>query len=338
MTALEGRLCALIAADAAQDPIGSASTISRLLTIETPTPWGERFYDADANGTIQQRIVAANRAYYEALREAGTAEHAFANGWAGVQGIAPDREWSDPARRRALVFTRPDGPMSEFEICEYDFPRESLRVLDLVEAYYAGSAEFEGFEEYRVPHGGTRELFVCTHGQVDICCAMLGVPLYQRAREAYPKVRAWRTTHFGGHRYAPTAWEFPSGYMWGFLAEQATEAVLHRSGTTASVLPHVRGWSGVPSHVQLLDRVGLDQYGWDWLRFARAGEVLEGDTEAGRWRVRLQFTSPAGDTGTYEGTVVVGREIEARGCGPNWENEDHQHRAPEYRLESFTKA
>lgn len=181
-------------------------------------------------------------------------------------------------------------------------------------------------------HGGHREFFVCTHGQVDICCAKFGVPLYQQARRAYPAVRAWRMMHFGGHRYAPTAWEFPSGYKWGFLDEDAATQVLDQGGEARDLRMRIRGWSGVASKVQLLDRVGFEEFGWEWLDYARAGEMLEEDDEAKRWRVRLEFESPSGVTGSYEGVVVVAREIQEVGCGQHLGEYDFQ--VPEYALES----
>lgn len=98
---------------------------------------------------------------------------------------------------------------------------------------------------------------------------------------------------------------------------------------------HLRGWSGVPARVQILDRVGLERFGWGWLDFRRAGEVLEEDGDAKRWRVRLEFESPAGERGAYEGVVVVARELHKAGCGPHWGEYDFQ--VPEFRLESLVE-
>jgi len=330
---LNDRLCSVQAAEALQDPIGLGSPITRMLAIEVPTPWGDGFYDADPAGTILQRISAIQAGYFERLRTLPGGDQVFSVGYQTLYGIAPDREWSVPELRRVLLVARPEGPFSQFEIAEYHFPFDSERVVDFVRVFFEAPEDLSEFGEFRVEHGGQREFFVCTHGQVDICCAKFGVPLYMQARRAYPQVRAWRMSHFGGHRFAPTAWEFPSGYKWAFLDEYTTERVLQRDGHPADLSMRLRGWSGVPNRVQILDRVGLQRFGWDWLDFVRSGQVLEADEEAKRWRVRLDFESPSGECGTYEGVVVVGREIHESGCGPHFGEYDFE--IAEYRLESL---
>lgn len=329
---LEERLCSVRASGARQDPIGTGGSVGRLLAVEMATPWSESFRQPDPAGTIAQQIWAVRTDWADALRASGDFERVFASAVPSVYGIVPDPEWSPPGLRRALLITRPDGPFSTFEITEYAFPVDSLRIVDLVRAVLAAPEEIGAFEAYRVEHGGHREVFVCTHGQVDICCAKFGVPLYRRAR-GHPGVRAWRMTHFGGHRFAPTAWEFPSGYKWAFLDDDATRRVLERDGYPVDLRMHVRGWSGVPARAQALDREGLDRFGWDWLDYRREGTVLEADPEARRWRVRLDFESPAGVRGRYEGVVTVARDLHEPGCGPHFG--EHDFEVAEYQLEAF---
>jgi hypothetical protein len=286
-----------------------------------------------------ERVRAVQMAHFARIRESGEADRIFRTGYPALNGIAPDREWSNPEVRRVLLITRPDGAFGQFSIAEYHFPMESERLLDLVNAFFEGlppsGEEVAGMEEFRVAHGGQREFFVCTHGQVDICCAKFGIPLYLQARDAAPAVRAWRTTHFGGHRYAPTAWEFPSGYTWAFLDEYAGERVLRRDVHPRELLQNVRGWSGVPGKPQLLDRLGLERFGWDWLDYKRSAEVLEEDEEARRWRVRLEYESPSGATGAFDAVVTIGRERAEAGCGPRWGESSHL--VPEYRLDLLSE-
>lgn len=331
--ALADRLCSVIASAAEQDPIGSGGAVTRLLAIEIPTPWGEDFYTADPQGTLQQWMRAVHLGYFQRLLDAGIALPA--TGYPGFYGIAPDREWSTPDRRRVFLATRPAGPFSRFAMAEYFFPFESPALLDLVTAFFERPDGLAEFDRFKSGDPVMREFFVCTHGHVDICCAKFGVPLYRQARAAYPAVRAWRMTHFGGHRYAPTAWEFPSGYKWAFLDQEATQQVIAQDGPAAPLAGKLRGWSGVPLQVQLLDREGLTRHGWDWLAFERHGEIVDADLEAKRWRVRLEFRAPDGSRGVYDGTVVVARKLHDAGCGQHWGEHDYQ--SPEYALEAFTE-
>lgn len=332
---LNDRLCAVRATQAGQDPIGSGGAVPRLLAVEMATPWREGLYTGNPEGTLVERLWSVRQAYFEGLRDHPDRASIFAAGTPGFYGIAPDPEWSDPAFRRALLYTRPEGAFARFDAAEYRFPVDSLALVDVLRAFLEAPARLADFEAFRVPHRGQRDFFVCTHGQVDICCAKFGVPLYRQARDARLGVRAWRITHFGGHRYAPTAWEFPSGYRWGFLDEAAAQQVLTRKGPASALRLNVRGWSGVHAHVQLLDRAGLDRYGWGWLDFRRHGDVLEENEDGRRSRVRLTFEGPRGERGVYEGVVGTGREVEEPGCGPHFG--EHPYLAPEFVLESFSE-
>src|SRR5205823_6194194 len=91
------------------------------------------------------------------------------------------------------------------------------------------------------------DLFVCTHGRRDVCCGTDGTALWRRL--SAPKsagglgdvVRLWRTSHTGGHRFAPTGAVFPSGQYWAWLDPGLVRAVLGREGPVADVVPHYRG-------------------------------------------------------------------------------------------------
>ena len=326
-------LCSIAAAARAEDPIGSGLFTTRALAVEVPPPWSTSFYRADPEGNLRERTAAMLSTYYERLQATAPAGGLFVDGYVGVFAIAPDREWSTPGLTRVLMVTRPEGPFRAFEVAEYHFPVESERILDLVSAFLEGDGDYASVEVYRVPHGGQRELFVCTHGQVDICCGTFGFPLYTEARRL-EGARVWRASHFGGHRYAPTAWELPSGYTWGFLDESSTHAVMSRRGDTRALGPKMRGTAGLEPHVQLLDRVGFEEFGWAWLDFERSGTAEQVAPEERRWRVRLAYRGPGGETGRYEGEVDVLRDLPALGCGT--ESEDSTHTVPEYRLLTVT--
>lgn len=338
-------LCAVAAAERAEDPIGSGLFTARALAIEVPPPWGDSFYRSDPEGTLQQRASAIMTAYYERLfGDDSPVKDPFAEGYVGVFAIAPDSAWSDPAITRALLITRPAGPFRAFDIAEYHFPRDSERVLDLIRALIDEVPDYSAIEEFRVPHGAQRELFVCTHGQVDICCGKFGFPLYAEAHVQAKQewaaqqtgTRVWRTSHFGGHRYAPTAWEMPSGYMWGFLEEASTRSVMSRDGDSAALLGKVRGSGGLRTPLQILDRVGFEEFGWAWLDFERSGTAEQAAPDEKRWHARLEYRAPDGSTGAYEGDVGSWRELPAGSCGTDVT--DTTYTVPEYHLTSLTRS
>lgn len=326
------RLCAPAAAMGGQDPIGTSTHTSRLFMTEHPTPWNT-VYNGDTGGTIVQRLRAVQMEFYE-QNKAADPHLPSSFGQPLYYGIAPDRAWSPPDSRRVLLATRPEGPFASYGLAEYRLPLDSLDVVEMLRQFYHDPAELARFEHYRLPEPPPRQLFVCTHGSVDICCAKFGVPAYQSLRAAEKGPQTWRTTHFGGHRFAPTIKDYPSGYTWGFIDDAASTDLL--AGDVApveSLAQKMRGWSGVPGPVQLLDREGLLREGWQWLGYRRDGAVLDHDESAHRWRVAMTFETPGGRIGRFEGVVTVGRELPNPGCGAHWG--EYSGTTPEYQLESF---
>lgn len=327
------RLCSVVAAATEQDPIGSGSALTRLMVAEVPTPWTDALYVSDAEGTIPQRMRAVQVDVFQKMRAAGGTEKIFQSGYPAFYGIAPDREWSRPGQRRILLAVRQPGAAAGFEMAEYLFPIDSLAAVEMTRAYFEAPEHLDVFDEYRSDLEPRREFFVCTHGHVDICCARFGVPLYQQARKS-SEVRAWRTTHFGGHRFAPTAWEFPSGYKWAFLDSEATGHVLKRDIEPAELSSRVRGWSGIHVRAQIVDREGLNHFGWDWLDYRRSAEILADGGDEGPWEVRLDYESPAGERGSFHAVIGVVRKLPLLGCGPKW-GEGHGE-MNEYQIESLS--
>ena len=65
------------------------------------------------------------------------------------------------------------------------------------------------------------QIFICTHGRHDKCCAKFGQELVDKIRYHVSKqktdVEIWESSHLGGHRFAPTMIDFPTGRAYGRL-------------------------------------------------------------------------------------------------------------------------
>lgn len=157
------------------------------------------------------------------------------------------------------------------------------------------------------------DLLVCGHGSRDICCGSFGVRLAADAA-AHPsldveRVRLWRTSHTGGHRFAPTAISLPDGMVWGRLDLPALEQIALRCGPAEALSAYARGCSGLHSAAaQLLDARAFQQHGWEWLTWARKDEIVN------EHEVRLTGTSPDGSRVVWEGVVGSGRELPVPVC------------------------
>jgi hypothetical protein len=333
MDRTNGSLCAIAALADGQDPIGSAGVsgqgIDRLLFFEMSLPWSDLDRYPDADGSISQRVRAVQREY-EGRRRAIEVERGIPFSFA----IAPDPEWSNATQRRVLIAQQPPGPISEYELLEFLLPADVDVLVEMARAFFYDPDDLSAFDQFLSLRPPVRELFVCTHGSTDICCGMLGIPIYQLIRTSGAAVRTWRTMHIQGHRFAPTLWDFPSGYEWAFLDGNATQSLLFRPAPNEELYLKMRGWSALPGPPQVLDRQGFIEHGWEWFQYRRSYRILDTDSRTKQWRVRCEFESPKGRSGAYEGLVRVVRELPDSGCA-NTPMARPYRTSPEYVLEDL---
>ncbi|HLI24909.1 MAG TPA: sucrase ferredoxin, partial [Acidimicrobiales bacterium] len=156
----------------------------------------------------------------------------------------------------------------------------------------------------------THDVLVCTHGARDRCCGSLGtglaLPLLADPDALGPGVRVWRTSHTGGHRFAPTALVFPGGTAWAYADVDLLRRVVDRQDVGAAVA-HYRGCAGMATpRLQALERAVLGRVGWGLLDRPRSGDDDGGPT------VRLGVDDPAE---VWEAEVAVGRRLPVPPCG-----------------------
>jgi hypothetical protein len=174
------------------------------------------------------------------------------------------------------------------------------------------------------------DVLVCTHGRRDMCCGARGTELVGRLADVLAvvaasvtpasvaptsvaptsvaptsRVRLWRTSHTGGHRFAPTVVVLPSGSLWAFADEPLVQAVVTASGPVGAMLGRYRGCAtiGLPAH-QAIERAVLGQVGWALLGSQRRARTLAGD----------HFELETGSFGTWEAVVREGRRLPQPDC------------------------
>jgi hypothetical protein len=157
-----------------------------------------------------------------------------------------------------------------------------------------------------------REVLLCTHGRRDACCGARGAVLHLAVAAAAGAagVAVRRTSHTGGHRFAPTAIVLPEATGWAYLDADRLAAVLGRHGPVRDLLGCYRGWTGLGAPaLQALERAVLAEVGWDLLDRPRHGGSLGGD----RWS--LTVTGPGGATTEWTAEVRPGRRVPRPDCG-----------------------
>lgn len=285
------RLCSVIAREQGTDPIGSAWGVRRMLALELPLPWPEDYFEARAfPAGLGDTLVALWDRHLDT----------------GMVALAPDKAYSREGWTRVLDFTFPEPPRAKAAAAEYLLPQE--RLGEFLPLLFDGDPAALTVPEVEQAAYAGRDLFVCTHGTVDACCALFGYPLYRDLRrfaEASGACRVWRSSHFGGHRFAPTLIDFPEGRCWGFLSPEQGEALIGRRGEAAALRELYRGWQGYEEpQAQVLEREALMREGWPWTSWPQRRDVLEQD-ERGTMLLQITAFPPDGAPIAYECLVEI---------------------------------
>lgn len=275
------------------DPIGSAVELDRLVTVEVPLPW-----PAD---------VAELPWLTDLDLDPGTR----------VQTIVPEVARTDGT----VLVTRWSADGARFVGTDWSVPAVDVR---------AALVRIAAGEEPDAPgQPAPTEVLVCGHGSRDRCCGGSGTRLAVEARAALPEVRIRRTSHLGGHRFAPTALSMPDGRVWAFLDAGALAAIVDRTLHPIEARDHYRGHVGLEPWAQVVEAVGLSELGWaafdvDELR-ADVDVAADGETAS----VTVRW-SGAGGTGERTARVGIRRRYPVLQCGlpPESAKKD----APEYEL------
>ncbi|MCO5217820.1 MAG: hypothetical protein M9909_03130 [Thermomicrobiales bacterium] len=246
------QLCSAISSASGESPFGSAWHDRRFIFVEIPLPWKEPLFDS--------RNVPPE--LHDVLKELWHRDI-----YPAILGFASDDSWTVANYTRVLEYRISEEAFSSFDIREYLLPTH--RVAELMELFLLDKHgdSLEAFRQRDVP--GRRDYMVCTNGAVDACCARFGYPIYKMLRmmadNPEHNMRVWRCTHFGGHRFAGTMVEMPSGRYWGHLDARDMGPIVRRELPNELIRTRYRGWAAIPSGaVQLAECELFALAGWDW--------------------------------------------------------------------------
>jgi hypothetical protein len=353
------RFCAQVSKAVGEDPIGTARTVDCWLVLELAQPWTEKLFQEDP------RITPLIELFKQLFMKHGVQMSPVL--------IVPDADHSQPGHTRVMFYRRPQAQFAGFEKQEFIVPEtEFTRLATALMKHVMGQPnELSQFEPYRQDTSHIRDIMVCTHGNVDAACARFGFPIYKTLRHEYAAqsdgtLRVWRCSHFGGHKFAPTLIDLPTGQYWGHLAPDVLDALVHRQGEVSQLRSHYRGWSGLSKFEQIAEREIWMQQGWDWLSYHKSGETLgkglrgikrylypvlrwvplkrvqaflQQWTNDATWaEVRIDFTNPAENTsGAYLARVEVCGEVTTAAKSPKSGEEIQLATVPQYRVARLEK-
>lgn len=254
--------CSVFSEEAGVDPAGSAWAHPRYIMVEIPLPWPYEIYGS-------KRAPAGLKDYLYGLLDRGISVAGAA--------FAPDDAWSVPGMTRIIDFHMPQSPLYRYRRSEYLVPtdRATDAIRTMIEA--ESTSSLDEFRQEIDP--GSRDLFICTHGAIDACCATYGYPIYRLLRHmadgAPMPLRVWRCSHFGGHQFAATMLDMPEGRYWGHMKAHDLGTLLTRNKPFADVRKLYRGWAAVPTgEAQIAETAAFSEFGWEWTSFEITAESL----------------------------------------------------------------
>lgn len=240
--------CSVQTAALGEHPAGSAGFARRVILVELPLPWPKKIdqHDLLSGLDIGDKTVK-------------------------LLGIRSS-EATQLDRHRIICWERTE-PFRGFQRTEAMVDRSEI--VSMVQSISdTGPAAISEPLEIAAT---TQDLLICTHGTRDRCCGQLGTRLHIDLDCAFaPDVRMWRTSHTGGHRFAPTGIHFPQGTTWSTLTPELTVAIVEQSLPTNRLTSHYRGNLGVHGRpAQIAEGAVFLEQGWSWLDTERTVDVAE---------------------------------------------------------------
>jgi hypothetical protein len=304
--------CSTVARQEGLDPLGTAGHYRGFLLVEWPLPWPSDLGEVEALGPLVEALAGTGVRLQGLVPARGHERRVVfyrqppgRDAFAGYERVerrtGPDGD-AVVAEAVDLLSAGPDTPTGPTDATDPAGPPGSVAgSVGLVAGSpgaVAGTAEAANLAS---TVGG--DLLICTHGRRDACCGKQGTALVMEVATdpdiAAAGYRVSRTSHTGGHRFAPTAIVLPEGTIWAYLDAELVARLVLRQGEAADVLGHYRGSTGVGSPaLQAIERAAFAEIGWDWLGWRRWGEDL------GDGRVRVVGEAPDGSRCAWEASVT----------------------------------
>jgi hypothetical protein len=279
--------CADASRQARENMIGSASQYQTYILIECPLPWAPSAFDSSRISTELKQFVAEANQLHPSTRF-----------------LLIHRGSRRTDSQKVLIYDRLNSGYQKFEWiltgCD--------EVLRVIQGYLAGDRQT--ISDGSTPQPSTRDILICTHGSHDQCCAKYGNPFYMEATSlvaslGLEQVRIWRSSHFGGHRFAPTAIAFPDGRYYGGLDGTSLLALLLQTGDVQRLSQVYRGWGILAPPLQVMERALMLAKGWDWFNYKLVGcKLLEPATPNAPIHAEVIVETPEGLLQGHRATLV----------------------------------
>ncbi|MBH8554101.1 sucrase ferredoxin [Nostocaceae cyanobacterium CENA357] len=279
--------CSDYARQVGEDVIGSANNYQTYVLIECPPPWmPEAFNSKWIPKNLQTLVKEVNRTKLP------------------IRFLLIANDLSHKSNHTTLLIYQKQIGLS-YGYYKHEFKLPNIeQASEVVRQYLQGK-----LSEYEIETNITRDILVCTHGSHDQCCARYGNPFYFYAKATISdlhldNIRVWQSSHFGGHRFAPTAIDLPEGRYYGILEQESFRSILTRTGDIQCLNKVYRGWGILPPPIQILERELILNKGWDWFNYKVTGKIIEQSLDNNTILGELTFEDKSGSLYTYQAKFV----------------------------------
>ncbi|NJO40974.1 MAG: sucrase ferredoxin [Cyanobacteria bacterium CRU_2_1] len=280
--------CAEASRQAGEDMIGSGTNYQTYVLIECHTPWFSNVFDSPQIPQNLKDLIEATKQSKQSIRFL----------------LITQAKRKPPESIRILIYDQSQEAFSQgYE--GWEFKVETIdHAADGIRHFLAGN----GSATDRI-QPQTRDILVCTHGSHDKCCAKYGLPFYREAINTLSNlnlnnVRVWQTSHFGGHRFAPTVIDLPDGRYYGGLDQPSFQAILTRTGDIRCFNHVYRGWGILPNPLQVLERELILRYGWNWFNYGIRHKIIEQNADKSVIQAEITFEISEGDLYTGQAELI----------------------------------
>ena len=283
--------CAEESRQANEELIGSAGNYQIYILIECPPPWAAELFDSEA---ISPSMKAQTFKLAKEIKSNNISVRPL---------LIYNEQLQLQKGSRLIIYAQLSVSANSYS--KHEFVLSNLEDANsVIRDYLAGKQPTATKIE-----SSTRDILICTHGSHDRCCARYGKPLYYQALAtvsdlALDNIRIWQCSHFGGHRFAPTAIDLPSARWYGRLNRDRFTSILTRQGDINCFNQIYRGWGLLPQAAQVLERQLLLEHGWSWLDYKISYQAISHNADDNFNEIELTFQTADEIINTIRAEVV----------------------------------
>tara|TARA_Y100000590_G_scaffold76719_2_gene84920 strand:+ start:1744 stop:2706 length:963 start_codon:yes stop_codon:yes gene_type:complete len=289
--------CSSFSESVGEQIFGTAPMWNWCICIEAPFPWQSNVLQSNF---FQKHLLIDDLTW-------------FSDNMPGlrIQAInADDNHTKDSIR--VLSFKEQDNHIvkTEYLFPEFEFKKHILALIN--------GTDQQSLDIYAKKEQNTQDYLICTHGNRDFCCGFWGYQLYKELSESYSSesIRFWRTSHLGGHRFAPTLLSLDDARYWGRIKPEHFTGITQKNMDQINIKKMYRGKATCSSLTdQLIEKEFFSEFKWNLDNSIITSELISHNEPYYEHLININnLSSPANKGTEYKVNITRKEDILRYGC------------------------